>query len=508
MSVTPLPAVDVDWKDLKTEARERFGVKRLRPGQREVIEAVLAGRDVIGIMPTGAGKSLCYQLPALFMEGTTVVVSPLLSLMQDQVEKLADAEVEAAKLDSTLTAREEEQTTREIRRGHHDLVYVTPERLENPEAVAALARTGVSLLVVDEAHCVSQWGHDFRPAYLALRDAAQRLGRPPILAVTATATPEVIGDLTRQLALRDPVVVNTGIDRPNLFLEVFRTVNLEAKQSRLEEIVREGAGRGGCGIVYTATVKAADEIWGWLQQRGFRAERYHAKLAARQRADIQRAFMAGDVDVIVATKAFGMGIDKPNIRFVVHWHFPDSPESYYQEAGRAGRDGQPARVSLLYQLEDKRIQSYFLGGKYPRAADCQDVFVALEGLLGQPVNANGVTMKDVVSAAALPERKTKVIVALLVAAGVLERGRRLRKRRGFASAAELEAFLTAYQQRHRSDQERLQAIMRYAEMTGCRMSFLRAYFGATSTEDRCGHCDNCQRTADSTAALASGSSAA
>lgn len=209
----------VEWETIEDEARRRFGVRRFRPGQREVIEAVLAGRDVVGIMPTGAGKSLCYQLPALLLDGATVVVSPLISLMQDQQEKLAESDIDAAKLNSTLSASEERATVRAIGRGKHELVYVTPERLENPEAIELLARTGVALFVVDEAHCVSQWGHDFRPAYLALRDAAARLGRPPILALTATATPEVTADVSHALGLRDPVLINTGVERKNLFFE-------------------------------------------------------------------------------------------------------------------------------------------------------------------------------------------------------------------------------------------------------------------------------------------------
>lgn len=479
----------IDWAKVGQKAREHFGVKRLRPGQREIIETVLGGGNAFGIMPTGAGKSLCYQLPALFLPKATVVVSPLLSLMQDQAERAEDAGVDVAKLDSTLTASEERVATRAVKKGAAELIYVTPERLENPKHLAVLKKAGVSLLVVDEAHCVSQWGHDFRPAYLALRKAIQKLGSPPVLMLTATATIEVERDVLEQLGLPGTPVYSTGIDRPNISFEVSRTVNDLMKFTRLVEIVNETE---GTGIIYVNTVKLATELHARLLKAGIAAGKYHGKMKTADREDSQHRFMANEYKVIVATKAFGLGIDKPDVRFVVHYTFPDSVESYYQEAGRAGRDGKKARAILLYRLEDKRVHSYFLGGKYPSRADAGHLYSIL--LQNTDGGREPVSLEDLTAAVAIPKRKVQVLLNYLEKEGMVKGRKQITLLRTFPEAEDFERFLTHYEERLVSDRERIETIMKYGQTTECRPVFFRSYFNEPPG-DACKRCDNCRTRA-------------
>jgi ATP-dependent DNA helicase RecQ len=360
------------WRNL---LRRTFRLQRLRPGQREVIESVLAGRDTLAIMPSGAGKSLCYQLPTLQTRGTTVVVSPLIALMKDQSDKLEERGVDAAAVNSALSARERREAMRRIRGRKADFIFTTPEQLANPAVVQELKAGPIDLFVVDEAHCITQWGHDFRPAYLGLGAALRALGNPTLLALTATATPDVIEDIGRQLGRPRLRVLNAGVYRPNLYFEVLQTTNATEKRQALIEVVRSG----GAGIVYCATVREAKAVHAWLVAQGEDAELYHGRLAGRERAERQDAFMSGAARTMVATNAFGMGIDRQDIRYVVHYQLPGSPEAYYQEAGRAGRDGEEARCTLLYDHADRRVQLYFarkrskveLLAAYARGTQCR-----------------------------------------------------------------------------------------------------------------------------------------
>ncbi len=472
------------------ELKRYFGFDRFHPGQEEVITRVLSGTDTLAILATGAGKSLCYQLPALMLPGTTVVVSPLIALMKDQLDMLRERGIqEIVALNSTLSEDQELKAMARIAAGTIKIVFVTPEKLEDEAFVDVLKTLHVPLFVVDEAHCISAWGHDFRPAYLGLANAITELGKPTVLALTATATPAVREDILVQLGIPNTKPIVKGFDRPNLRYEVKRADSESAKLKALKELFESDL--AGTGIIYTATIKNALEVQKYLHDAlNLPAAVYHSKLQKHDRVSVHELFMGEAIRAVVATNAFGLGIDKPNIRFVVHYDLPGSVEAYTQEAGRAGRDGNLSRCILLYRMSDTRVQNYFLTGKYPNVEEVQKVFGTLEYF---EMQSGGVSLTDMRKISQLPLTKLKVILALLKKGGFIATS--ARSKYVLTPAAkehrELVLNLANYETKKSYDQSKLAMMLQYSETSSCRRKFILNYFGEDYDREFCGQCDNC-----------------
>jgi ATP-dependent DNA helicase RecQ len=563
--------------DPLTRARDAlaryFGYPDFRPPQLPAVTAVLRGGDVLIVLPTGGGKSLCYQVPALVRRGLTVVVSPLISLMTDQVDALVRRGIGAAFLNSTLSLRETADRLAQAREGALTLLYLAPEKLGSPRMLDALRRMGVSLLAVDEAHCISEWGHDFRPAYRRLGTIRTSLGDPQTVALTATATPRVRRDIAAQLALRDPTVVIGGFDRTNLSYHVAHAATLREKHREAISWLRAA---DGAAVVYASTRTAVEQVTAVLVRARVRAVAYHGGLPASVRQRAQDAFMDNRARVIVATSAFGMGIDKPDVRLVVHHAMPGSLEAYYQEAGRAGRDGHPSRCVLLHTASDRRTHDHFLQLAHPERAVVEQTWTALRTyadgtgwvpltpaafigrlprtsqrapiaaairvlaaagacavvpptaeslwirLLATPARIRGELTGDRtpdrvllrhlwrVAGARLQDGVTIRTAALPVGIGgddgvvpVLERlaaqqflmwmrtGGGIRLANEYRSLVSPPVDWRALDRRRYAEQERLRAMVQYAQIRDCRRAYVLRYFGDTSVRGACGACDRC-----------------
>ena len=486
MTATSSRSTRVSKATISRLAMETFGFETFRPGQYEAIRSLLAGHDTLAVLPTGAGKSAIYQIAAMLTDGVTLVVSPLIALQQDQVDSIGQRNVgRAVALNSSLSDRERCGMLTDIRSGAVRFVFLAPEQFANPDTVAAIAGLDVALVVIDEAHCISEWGHDFRPDYLQLGTVIERLGHPTVCALTATAAPPVRDEIVERLRMRDAAVIVSGFDRPNIRLSVERVDGDEGKREAILDRI-DASGRPG--IVYAATRRETEELAAALRERSVSAVAYHAGLKAKEREAIQDGYMGGDHEVIVATIAFGMGIDKQDVRFVIHASVSESLDAYYQEIGRAGRDGQPAHAILFYDPRDLDLRRFQTGaGELPE----DEVVAVLKELHRHPGPDDPAAIRE---AFGLGDSQLMRIINRLEDAGSVEvePDGTIETRHRRRDIREDAAIAVASQRQHQQfARSRLEMMRRYADQHFCRRADLINYFGE-AFDPPCGNCDNCE----------------